>query len=45
MDCAAPREKNPDSRAAAFATYFTALLNPERRGLHDLICGTRIVVK
>lgn len=27
------------------ASYLTALLNPDRRGLHDLVCGTRVVVK
>lgn len=29
----------------AFASYLTVLLNPERRSLHDLVCGTRVVVK
>jgi uncharacterized RDD family membrane protein YckC len=25
--------------------YLLAAFHPERRGLHDLICGTRVVVK
>ena len=29
----------------ALASYLTALFHSERRGLHDLVCGTRVVVK
>jgi uncharacterized RDD family membrane protein YckC len=31
------------SAVASQAGYLVALLNPQRRGLHDLLCGTRVI--
>ena len=33
------------SLAASQAGYAVALFNPQRRGLHDLLCGTRVIYK
>jgi len=33
------------SLGASQAGYAVALFNPQRRGLHDLLCGTRVVYK
>lgn len=33
------------SLAASQAGYVVALFNPQRRGLHDLLCGTRVIYK
>jgi uncharacterized RDD family membrane protein YckC len=33
------------SLAASQAGYAVALFNPQRRGLHDLLCGTRVIYR